>query len=48
MDFLLKKHHIYAMKSGRINMCAVTTKNVDYIAKAIHEAVTTVTEDPKL
>ncbi|XP_038070765.1 aspartate aminotransferase, cytoplasmic-like isoform X2 [Patiria miniata] len=48
VDFLLKKYHIYAMKSGRINMCAITTKNVDYIAKAIHEAVTTVVEDPKL
>ncbi|XP_022086536.1 aspartate aminotransferase, cytoplasmic-like [Acanthaster planci] len=48
VDFLLKKYHIYAMKSGRINMCALTTKNADYVAKAIHEAVTTVAEDPKL
>eukprot|EP00057_Strongylocentrotus_purpuratus_P024478 XP_011678952.1 PREDICTED: aspartate aminotransferase, cytoplasmic [Strongylocentrotus purpuratus] len=48
MTFLKEKYHIYGMQSGRINMCAVTTKNCEYVAKAIHEAVTTVTEDPKL
>ena len=48
VEFLQKKYHIYVMKSGRINMCAVTTKNVDYIAKAIHDAVTAICEDPKL
>ncbi|XP_033633419.1 aspartate aminotransferase, cytoplasmic-like [Asterias rubens] len=48
VDFLRSKHHVYIMKSGRVNMCAITTSNVDYIAKAIHEAVSTVCEDPKL
>ena len=48
MDFLKEKYHIYGMRSGRINMCAITTKNCDYVANAIHEAVTTITEDPKL
>ena len=36
------------MRDGRINMCAVTTKNVDYIASAIHDTVTTIQGDPKL
>lgn len=48
VEFMKKKHSVYAMKSGRMNMCALTTKNVDYVANAIHEAVTTVHEDPKL
>ncbi|XP_071476776.1 aspartate aminotransferase, cytoplasmic-like [Diadema antillarum] len=48
MDFLKEKYHIYGMRTGRINMCAITTKNCDYVAKAIHEAVTTIAEDPKL
>ena len=47
-EFLINDHHIYLLRSGRINMCALTTKNVDYVATAIHEAVTTVKDDPKL
>uniref|UniRef100_A0A4D5R9V9 Aspartate aminotransferase n=1 Tax=Scolopendra viridis TaxID=118503 RepID=A0A4D5R9V9_SCOVI len=40
VEYLTKEHHIYLLKSGRINMCGLTTKNVDYVAKAIHDAVT--------
>lgn len=40
VEHLVNKHHIYLLKSGRINMCGLTTKNLDYVAKAIHEAVT--------
>ncbi|XP_065915037.1 aspartate aminotransferase, mitochondrial-like [Dysidea avara] len=29
--------HIYMTKDGRISIVALTTKNVDYVAKAIHE-----------
>lgn len=47
-EFLVKEYHIYLMKSGRINMCGLTLKNMDYVANAIHEAITTVPEDPKL
>ncbi|ESP04109.1 hypothetical protein LOTGIDRAFT_207558 [Lottia gigantea] len=39
VECLCTKYHIYLTKTGRINMCAVTSKNVDYIAKAIHDAV---------
>ncbi|XP_071827796.1 aspartate aminotransferase, cytoplasmic-like [Apostichopus japonicus] len=42
VEFMKEKYHIYAMKSGRINMCAVTTSNVEHIAKAIHEAVSNI------
>ncbi|KAH0623846.1 hypothetical protein JD844_007013 [Phrynosoma platyrhinos] len=38
--FLIKEKHIYLMASGRINMCGLTTKNLDYVAASIHEAVT--------
>ncbi|CAH1785146.1 unnamed protein product [Owenia fusiformis] len=48
VDFLVKQYHIFLLKSGRINMCALTTKNLDYVANAIHEAVTEVKDDPKL
>lgn len=37
---LLKRFHIYIMKSGRINMCGLTTSNIDYVAKAINTIVT--------
>ncbi|ELU10850.1 hypothetical protein CAPTEDRAFT_31454, partial [Capitella teleta] len=39
-ELLINHYHIYLLRSGRINMCALTTKNVDYVAAAIHEAVT--------
>jgi len=37
--FLKQEKHLYLLKSGRISMCGVTSSNVDYVAKAIHEAV---------
>ena len=37
--FMADKYHIYLMSSGRINMCGVTTKNIDYVAEAINDAV---------
>jgi len=39
-EYMIKEYHIYLMRDGRINVCAITTKNVDYIAAAIHDAVT--------
>ncbi|KAL4232392.1 Golgi Transport [Mactra antiquata] len=39
-DMLLKKYHIYIMKSGRINMCGLTPANIDYVAEAINAVVT--------
>lgn len=42
VDYLIKEKHIYLMASGRINMCGLTTSNIDYVAQSIHEAVTKV------
>lgn len=44
VEFLAKKYHIYLLNSGRINICGITTHNVDYVAQAIHDAVNTVTD----
>jgi len=38
--FLQKEKHLYLLKSSRISMCGVTPGNIDYVAKAINEAVT--------
>jgi len=40
VEFLRAEKHIYMLKSGRINMCGLTLANLDYVANAIHEAVT--------
>lgn len=44
VEFLAKKYHIYLLNSGRINICGITTHNVDYVAQAIHDAVTTLSD----
>lgn len=37
--YLSEKYHIFLLSSGRINMCGLTTGNIDYVAEAIHDAV---------
>lgn len=44
VETLVTEYHIYLLKSGRINMCGLTTKNIDYVANAIHETVLKVKE----
>nr|CAH0110435.1 unnamed protein product [Daphnia galeata] len=44
VDKLIAEHHIYLLKGGRINMCGLNTNNIDYVAKCIHEVVTTTQE----
>jgi aspartate/tyrosine/aromatic aminotransferase len=39
VDILIKKYHIHLVKNGRISMAGVNSKNVQYIAQAIKEAV---------
>lgn len=39
VELLVKDYHIYLMRDGRINMCGVTTKNADYVAKAFYDAI---------
>lgn len=36
---MISEHHIYLLSSGRINMCGLNEKNVQYVAKAIHAVV---------
>uniref|UniRef100_A0AAZ3S261 Aspartate aminotransferase n=1 Tax=Oncorhynchus tshawytscha TaxID=74940 RepID=A0AAZ3S261_ONCTS len=42
VEYMIKERSIYLMASGRINMCGLTTKNIDYVAKSIHETVVNV------
>lgn len=42
VEYMAKEKHIYLMASGRINMCGLTTRNIDYVAQSIHETVTKV------
>ncbi|XP_050397592.1 aspartate aminotransferase, cytoplasmic [Patella vulgata] len=48
VENMMNKHHIYLLKEGRINMCALTTKNVEYVANAIHDSVISFPDDSKL
>lgn len=45
VDYLIEKHHVYLLSSGRINMCGLNDKNMEYFAKALHDAVTTIKGD---
>ena len=38
-ETMVKKHSIYMTKNGRISVCGITTKNVDYIASCIKDVV---------
>ncbi|XP_017777730.1 PREDICTED: aspartate aminotransferase, cytoplasmic [Nicrophorus vespilloides] len=40
---MVEKHHIYMLRSGRISMCGLTHKNIEYVASAIHETVCNIT-----
>jgi aspartate aminotransferase len=40
VQYLRNEYHIYMLLSGRINMCGLTNANLDYVAGAIHDAVT--------
>ncbi|KAJ8917470.1 hypothetical protein NQ315_005517 [Exocentrus adspersus] len=36
VEKIIKEHSVYLTKDGRISMAGVTSKNVDYLARAIH------------
>lgn len=36
---MISKHHVYLLKSGRISMSGINTKNVAYLAAAINDVV---------
>lgn len=37
VEKLMKEHSVYLTKDGRIAIVGITTKNVDYLAHAIHQ-----------
>lgn len=39
VSMLIKDWHIYLLKSGRMNICALNTKNIDYVAESISKVV---------
>ncbi|XP_075980800.1 glutamate oxaloacetate transaminase 1 [Anticarsia gemmatalis] len=38
-EYLVQQYHIYLLKSGRINVCGLNPSNVQYLARAINDAV---------
>ena len=48
VEYLRTKYHIYMLSDGRINMCGLTTKTVEYVATSIHDAVVNVKDDPAM
>lgn len=38
-DILIKKYHVYLLRSGRISMAGINTKNVQYLAEAIKSSI---------
>ncbi len=39
VEILTKKYHIYLVSNGRVSMAGFNTKNVNYVADAIKDAV---------
>ncbi|KAG7165210.1 Aspartate aminotransferase, cytoplasmic-like, partial [Homarus americanus] len=42
--FLCDKYHVFILSNGRINMCGITTGNIDHVAEAINDAVCNVSK----
>lgn len=38
-EILINKYHIYLLKSGRISMAGINSKNVKYLAQSIKNAI---------
>lgn len=45
---LIRDYHIYLLRDGRINISALTTSNIDYVAKSICDVLLNVQEEAKL
>jgi len=37
VDRLAQEHHIYMTRNGRISIAGVSSKNVDYLARGMHQ-----------
>ncbi|XP_068629027.1 aspartate aminotransferase, cytoplasmic-like [Battus philenor] len=38
-EYLIQEYHIYLLRTGRINICGLNPGNVEYVARAINDAV---------
>lgn len=47
-NYLIKEYHVFLLRDGRINVSALTVGNIDYVANAIYDVVTNISDDPKL
>lgn len=47
-ELLMSKHHIYLLKTGRISMPGINTKNVDYVAAAFNDVIGSKSQKSKL
>jgi len=47
-NHLIRHYHIYLLRSGRINVSALTHSNIDYVANAIRDVVINVADEAKL
>ncbi|KAK0400460.1 hypothetical protein QR680_015257 [Steinernema hermaphroditum] len=48
VDHLVKVHKVFLLSDGRINICGLNTKNVEYVAKAMDDAVRNVQAQSRL
>lgn len=39
VEYLIAHHHIYLLKSGRINMCGLNPSNLEFVAEAFNDAI---------
>uniref|UniRef100_A0A673LQD0 aspartate transaminase n=1 Tax=Sinocyclocheilus rhinocerous TaxID=307959 RepID=A0A673LQD0_9TELE len=39
VDFLVQKKHIYLLPNGCLNVSAINSRNLDYVAESIHQAL---------
>jgi len=39
-EYMIEKHHVYLLKSGRISVAGLNPSNIEYVANAFHDACT--------
>lgn len=45
VEMIASKYHIFMLKNGRMSMCGLNSKNIDYVADAMKEAIITYPDD---
>ena len=39
VDYIIDKHHVYMLNSGRISVAGLNPSNIEYVAKAFDDAI---------